>query len=202
MRPRSSDFRSQDLALRWGQTLQAPSVTSLSLMLSFWAVDTLPYGCVDGSRQRNTTIQCSHWLSSLGLKNAAALSLPSCPEQPECKKQDPEGLFSTLQGAGLPNSHPRTQTNAKKNLELSMHNREAREEAPAGGAASWGPAPPSPGSSGQEGSPATFDLIRLGLGSNHLREAPGTPGMCRVLPTKQVYACGWLQLWAIILNVF
>lgn len=177
MRPRSSDFKSQDLALWWGQTLQAPSVTSLSLMLSFRAVYTLPYGCVDGSRQRNTKIQCSHWFRSPGLKNAAALSFPSCPEQPECKKQDPEGVFSTLQGAGLPNSHPRTPTNAIKNLELSMHNREAREEAPAGGA-SWGPALLSPGISEQEGSPSTSDSIRLGLGSNHLKEAPGTPGMC------------------------
>ena len=65
-----------------------------------------------------------------------------------------------------------------KNLELSMHNREAREEAPAGGAASQGLAPPSPASSGQESSPATFDFIHFGLGNNQLKEATGTPGMC------------------------
>lgn len=65
-----------------------------------------------------------------------------------------------------------------KNLELSMQNREAREEAPASGTTSQGPAPPSPGSSGQEGSPSTFGFIHLGLGNNQLREATGIPGMC------------------------
>lgn len=67
-----------------------------------------------------------------------------------------------------------------------MRNREAREEAPAHSAASRGPAPPSPGGAGQEGSPSTFEFQRLGLGNNQLEEATGTPGICSVLPIKQV----------------
>lgn len=71
----------------------------------------------------------------------------SCPE---CKKQDPKGVFFAI-----PNSHLRTQLDTIKNLELSMHNTEAREEALAGNTASLDP-PPIPG---QEGSPATLDFI-------------------------------------------
>lgn len=116
-------------------------------MLSFWAVYTHPYGCVDGSRQRNTKTQCSHLFNSLGLKNAAALSLPLVPRVQETR---PKGFFFAI-----PNSHLRAQLDTIKKLELSMHNTEAREEALAGNTASLDP-PPIPG---QEGSPATLDFI-------------------------------------------
>lgn len=88
-----------------------------------------------------------------------------------------------MQRAGLPNSHLRTQSNAMKNLELSMHNTEAREEALAGNAASLD-LPPQPRARGIS---SYLGLYHLGLGNNQLKEATGTPEMRPVLPIKQVY---------------
>lgn len=116
-----------------GQTLRAPSVTSLSFMLSFWDVCRHPYGCIDGSRQRSIRATCSHLFHfPPRLTNAEALPFPlTPPTDPTGTKRIPGfvlpcGALCNGQRSSIP---IQGYVSAVAKLELSMRNREAREEA-------------------------------------------------------------------------
>lgn len=103
---------------------------------------------IDGSRQRNSrmTLFSLGSFSSETEKRRSSFLSANAPGDPTGRNTIPRFFvfFCLVQWAALPNSQPEIQANATKKLELSMRNREAREEAPSRGPAPASSVPPPP----------------------------------------------------------